>query len=206
MHAADSWNFHHLIDATATRIHAGHPMGLVIAGEGHLRNQLQQQIDDLELQDHIRLCGFLPDPRELYRAIDLFVLSSLREGLPNVVLEAMASQRAVVATNCNGIPNLVQHQQNGLVVPIDNENALHDAMQRCVMSEDLRSHLAAAGRQTIERRFSFDRRMKKIVDVYRGLSTRIAAQIKNSADQAATKAERPMAATSGLRSTVAPRL
>ena len=198
--------FQHLINATANLIHSGHQMCLVIAGEGHLRNQLQQQIDDLELQDHIRLCGFLPDPRELYRAIDLFVLSSLREGLPNVVLEAMASQRAVVATNCNGIPNLVQHQQNGLVVPIDNENALHDAMQRCVMSEDLRSHLAAAGRQTIERRFSFDRRMKKIVDVYRGLSTRIAAQIKNSADQAATKAERPMAATSGLRSTVAPRL
>ena len=198
--------FQHLINATANLIHSGHQMCLVIAGEGHLRNQLQQQIDDLELQDHIRLCGFLPDPRELYRALDLFVLSSLREGLPNVVLEAMASQRAVVATNCNGIPNLVQHQQNGLVVPIDNENALHDAMQRCVMSEDLRSHLAAAGRQTIERRFSFDRRMKKIVDVYRGLSTRIAAQIKNSADQAATKAERPMAATSGLRSTVAPRL
>ena len=198
--------FQHLINATANLIHSGHQIGLVIAGEGHLRNQLQQQIDDLELQDHIRLCGFLPDPRELYRALDLFVLSSLREGLPNVVLEAMASQRAVVATNCNGIPNLVQHQQNGLVVPIDNENALHDAMQRCVMSEDLRSHLAAAGRQTIERRFSFDRRMKKIVDVYRGLSTRIAAQIKNSADQAATKAERPMAATSGLRSTVAPRL
>ena len=102
-------------------IQAGHPIGLVIAGEGHLRDQLQQQINDLELQDHIRLCGFLPDPRELYRAIDLFVLSSLREGLPNVVLEAMASQRAVVATNCNGIPDLVQHERNGLIVPIDNE-------------------------------------------------------------------------------------
>ena len=81
----------------------------------------------LNLQDHVRLCGFLPTLVTLYRAIDLFVLSSLREGLPNVVLEAMASQRAVVATNCNGIPNLVQHEQNGLIVPIDNEATLHDA-------------------------------------------------------------------------------
>jgi len=180
--------FHHLINATAKLIHTGHQIGLVIAGEGHLRNQLQQQICDLELQDHIQLCGFLSDPRELYRAIDLFVLSSLREGLPNVVLEAMASQRAVVATNCNGIPNLVQHQQNGLIVPIDNEDALHDALLRCVLSEDLRTHLASAGRQTIERRFGFDRRMKKIVDVYRGLSTGIAAQIRKAADPEASKA------------------
>ncbi len=198
--------FCHLINAAARLIHSGHPIGLVIAGEGHLRNQLQQQIHDLELHDHIRLCGFLPDPRELYRAIDLFVLSSLREGLPNVVLEAMASQRAVVATNCNGIPNLVQHQQNGLVVPIDNEDALHDALQRCVLSDDLRTHLAAAGRQTIERRFGFDRRMKRIVDVYRGLSAEIARHIRNSTDQGSSKPERPMAMASVLRSTVAPRL
>ena len=188
--------FEHLINATAKLIHSGHQICLVIAGEGHLRNQLQQQIDDLELQDHIRLCGFLPDPRDLYRAIDLFVLSSLREGLPNVVLEAMASRRAVVATNCNGIPNLVQHQQNGLVIPTDNEVALHDAMQRCVLSEDLRIHLAAAGRQTIERRFGFDRRMKKIIDVYRGLSPGIAGQIRIVAEQGTSKAGRPIALAS----------
>jgi glycosyltransferase involved in cell wall biosynthesis len=109
-------------------IQAGNPVGLVIAGEGHLRDQLQQQIDALELQDHIRLCGFLADPRELYRAIDLFVLSSLREGLPNVVLEAMATARPVVATNCNGIPKLIEHNANGLIVPIDSESALHDAI------------------------------------------------------------------------------
>ena len=60
--------------------------------KGICESRLQQQIEELDLLDHVRLCGFLPDPRELYRAIDLFVLSSLREGLPNVVLEAMASQ------------------------------------------------------------------------------------------------------------------
>ena len=169
--------FHHLINAISRLIQDGHPLGLIIAGEGHLRDQLQQQINDLELQNHVRLAGFLTDPRSLYRAIDLFALSSIREGLPNVVLEAMASGRAVVATNCNGIPNLISHQHNGLIVPIDDESAMHDAIQTCVLSNSLREKLGIAARQTIEDRFCFDRRMQKVVAVYRQLSKHLADTI-----------------------------
>lgn len=169
--------FHHLINVVSRLIGEGLSVGLVIAGEGHLRDQLQQQINQLDLQNHVRLSGFLSDPRELYRAIDLFVLSSLREGLPNVVLEAMASQRAVVATNCNGIPKLVQNEVNGLVVPTDNEAELLHAVRRCVASDDLRDRLASTGRATIEQRFCFDRRMNKVVNVYRKLSAELAERI-----------------------------
>jgi len=172
--------FHHLINVVARLIDDGQPVGLVVAGEGHLREQLQQQIDELQLQDQVRLAGFLTDPRELYRALDLFVLSSLREGLPNVVLEAMASGRAVVTTNCNGIPKLVQHEQNGLIVPIDDEQALHQAVRHCVVSDDVRNRLANSGRQTIADRFCFDRRMMKVVNVYRQLSEILARQIPES--------------------------
>jgi glycosyltransferase involved in cell wall biosynthesis len=162
--------FHHLIDAVGRLIREGFPVGLMIAGEGHLRDALQQQIQDQDLQNHIRLIGFVADPRQFYRAIDVFVLSSLREGLPNVVLEAMASQRPVVATRCNGIPRLVHDELNGLVVRPDSVEALTDAVRRCVQSESLRHRLAAAGRQTIEEQFCFRRRMQKIVGVYRELS------------------------------------
>ena len=181
--------FHHLINALARLITAGHSVGLVIAGEGHLRDQLQRQINELELQEHVRLCGFLPDPRDLYQAIDLFVLSSLREGLPNVVLEAMASQRPVVATNCNGIPNLLKHEVNGLVIPIDNEDALHAAVLKCVTSDALRAQLAINGRRTIEERYCFDRRMKKIVEVYRRLSGGLAARIPAEPNPASQRRE-----------------
>lgn len=173
--------FHHLINAVSRLIIDGHPIGLIIAGEGHLREQLQRQINELELQDHVRLAGFMNDPRELYQAIDLFVLSSLREGLPNVVLEAMASQRAVVTTNCNGIPQLVQHEQNGLVVPTDDENSLYRAIRKCVLADIQRTELAAAGRRTIEERFCFDHRMSKVVDVYRQLSDNLATKIPANA-------------------------
>jgi glycosyltransferase involved in cell wall biosynthesis len=186
--------FHHLINAVSRLIIDGHPIGLIIAGEGHLREQLQQQINELELQDHVRLAGFMNDPRELYRAIDLFVLSSLREGLPNVVLEAMASERAVVTTNCNGIPKLVQHEQNGLVVPTDDENSLYRAIRKCVLSDTQRTALATAGRRTIEDRFCFDRRMEKVVGVYRSLSKDLAARIPANAVK--TSAESTLADSS----------
>lgn len=169
--------FHHLINAVNRLIQDGHPIGLIIAGEGHLRDALQQQINNLELQHHVRLAGFLPDPRHLYRAVDVFALSSLREGLPNVVLEAMASRRAVVATSCNGIPNLVRHERNGLIVPVDDEAALHNGLLKLLLSDSLRDQLAAEARNTIEQRFCFERRMQKVVSVYRQLSAQLARSI-----------------------------
>ena len=182
--------FHHLIDAVSRMTRDGHNVRLVIAGEGHLRNQLQRQIDDLQLTGTVHLAGFLPDPRELYRSIDLFVLSSLREGLPNVVLEAMASRRPVVATNCNGIPRLISHDNNGLIVRPDSCEALYNAIVTCVQSTATCNRLADAGRRTLEERFCFDRRMEKMVDVYRQLSARIA----NSIDQAAMASKEAVAA------------
>ena len=169
--------FDHLINAVYRLVRSGHPVGLLIAGEGHLKETLQKQIDELELQNHVQLVGYLKDPRELYRAIDVFVLSSLREGLPNVVLEAMASQRAVVTTNVNGIPRLVTNGVNGIVVKTDCVVALHDGIKQLLENSALCQQLAAAGRETVEQNFSFERRMEKVVDVYRSQSSALAQSI-----------------------------
>lgn len=169
--------FQHLIDAVSRLIADGQRIGLMIAGEGGLKEQLQRQIDELKLQNHVRLIGFLQDPRELYRAIDIFVLSSLREGLPNVVLEAMASRRAVVTTRVNGIPRLVQDSQNGVVVEPGSTDALYQGIQRVSQHVELCQKYAEAGRRTVERKFCFQTRMKKMVDVYRSLSVELASWI-----------------------------
>ena len=172
--------FAHLINAVYRLVRSGHQVGLLIAGEGHLKEALAQQIRDLQLENHVRLVGFLKDPRELYRAIDVFVLSSLREGLPNVVLEAMASGRAVVTTKVNGIPRLVESGVNGIVVQADSVDHLFHGIRDLLESDHERCRIAQAGRQTVETQFSFERRMQKMVDIYRGLSgelsRRIAAQ------------------------------
>lgn len=173
--------FDHLINAVYRLIRSGHQVGLLIAGEGHLKDALQKQIEELQLQNHVRLVGFLRDPRELYRAIDIYVLSSLREGLPNVVLEAMASGRAVVSTNVNGIPRLVTSGENGIVVKSDSVDELFTGIRTVLESDEQRQCLAAAGRRTVEDRFSFGTRMQSVVRVYRSLSTSMAQEIQEAA-------------------------
>lgn len=169
--------FDHLINAVYRLVRSGHQVGLLIAGEGHLKETLAQQIRELQLENHVRLVGFLEDPRELYRAIDVFVLSSLREGLPNVVLEAMASGRAVVTTKVNGIPRLVESGVNGIVVQADSVDHLFHGIRELLESDHERRQIARAGRQTVETRFSFERRMQKMVDIYRGLCGELAGRI-----------------------------
>lgn len=144
-------------------------IGLIIAGDGHLKPTLQEQINQAGMADRIQLLGFLSDPGQLYRAIDVFVLSSLREGLPNVVLEAMASGHPVLTTRVNGIPRLVQNQKNGLIVNCGSKKELHSGLRTLLSDQSLRSRLAAAGRKTVEQEFSFQRRMELMVQVYETL-------------------------------------
>ena len=155
-----------LIKAVTELVAEGFDVGLVIAGEGHLKEQLQQQIEECGMQDRIQLAGFLSDPRTLYRAIDVFVLSSLREGLPNVVLEAMATGRSVLATRVNGIPRLVTDGENGIVIDCGSVPQLQSGLRSLLQDSQLRNRLAKAGRHTVETEFSFRHRMARMVEVY----------------------------------------
>src|SRR5262249_18147036 len=117
----------------------------------------------------VSLTGYQADPRPLYEAMDLFVLSSLREGLPNVLLEAMAMTVPVIATEIAGIPRLVQDGVNGVLVAPGSAKALAKGIADLVRQPDLRSRIANAGRATVETQYSFARRMEKIADLYDGM-------------------------------------
>ena len=142
---------------------------LAIIGDGDQRGYLESLIAKIELTNHVRLVGFHPNPTDWYEAMDVFSLSSLREGLPNVVLEAMALETPVVVTRVAGVPRLVEHDVSGLIVPIDDTNALTTALSRLLKDDGLRRRLAAAARRVIEIRYSFSMRMEKIAAVYREL-------------------------------------
>jgi glycosyltransferase involved in cell wall biosynthesis len=103
---------------------------------------------------------------ELYQAMDVFALSSLREGLPNVVLEAMALEVPVVATRVGGIPRLIRNGENGLIVEPGSSEALVPALDRLLGDESLRLRLGRAGRETIESNYSFSARMQKVRAIY----------------------------------------
>jgi glycosyltransferase involved in cell wall biosynthesis len=155
-----------LIRATHSLVQDGVDVGLVIAGDGPEKQPLAKLVRELQLEDRIRLVGFQGDLRPLYEAMDLFVLSSLREGLPNVLLEAMSMGVPVVATRVAGVPRLVADGDNGLLVAANDQSALAQAIRRASHNAELRSKLAAAGRRTVEERYSFAVRMQKIAAVY----------------------------------------
>ena len=155
-----------LIRAVAELRRAGRPVFLAIAGDGDERPRLEQLIAELGCQSFVQLLGYVADPRRLYEALDLYVLSSLREGLPNVVLEAMALEAPVIATRIAGLPKMIQDGVDGILVPPGDPAALTAAMADLLGDASARDRLSQAARQTIESRFSFQRRMERVVAVY----------------------------------------
>lgn len=130
---------------------------LLLAGDGDERPRLEGLARELGLEKRVRFLGFRKDIAELYRAFDVFVLSSLREGFPNVVIEAMASGCPVVATRVGGVAEIVEHDQSGLVVPASNPEALAEALERLAGDSELRERLALAGRSRVVERFALKR-------------------------------------------------
>ncbi len=116
--------------------------------------------------DRVRFLGFVEDTVELFHALDVFVLSSRREGLPNVLLEAMAMGVPVVATNVAGVPMAVRDGENGLLCAAGDVAALADGVERLLANPVLRGRLADAGRRTIEERFRFVARIAAEKEIY----------------------------------------
>jgi glycosyltransferase involved in cell wall biosynthesis len=155
-----------LIRAVARLRQAGGDLHLWIAGDGPAAESLQRLIDELGCRDCIRLLGHVADPKLLFEAMDAFVLSSTREGLPNVVLEAMAMETPVIATRTAGVPMLVSDGLTGLLVEPGSVDCLTEGIARLCTDELLANRLAQAARSRIEDQFSFARRMEKIVRIY----------------------------------------
>lgn len=155
-----------LVEATRRLLARGFNLELAVAGEGPDRARLERLIEESGGSSRIRLLGYCDRPRDLFHAMDLFVLSSLREALPNVLLEAMAMELPVVATRVAGVPRLITDLENGRLVPPADPAALEHAMADLLMDQAARARLGVAARATIEQRYSFTERMRKVRGVY----------------------------------------
>jgi glycosyltransferase involved in cell wall biosynthesis len=145
---------------------AGVGCGLTVVGEGHDRPRLEAVIAELDLADRVQLVGWQSDVKGWFEAMDVFALSSRREGLPNVLLEAMALEVPCVATRIAGIPKLITDGSDGLLVPAGDQAALTEALRRVLSDAGLRERFRAEGRRTIESRYSFANRMAKLGELY----------------------------------------
>jgi glycosyltransferase involved in cell wall biosynthesis len=142
-----------------------------IVGEGPLREALQAEIDARDLSGTVELCGALHHPQVIhkYRSADIFVTPSIlaadgdRDGIPNVILEAMAMQLPVAATLHSGIPEVVVDGVNGLLVPPADEVALAEALARLIGDGGLRRRLGLNGRKTVLEKFDIRRNAERLL-------------------------------------------
>lgn len=127
---------------------------LVIAGQGSLQDDLRARAAALGISARVSFVGVRLDMPDLLRAADLFVLSSIWEGLPMVILEALAAGCPIVSTAVGGVPAAVVDGETGLLVPPSDPSALAGALERMVGDDALRRRVAAAGRALFAERFS----------------------------------------------------
>jgi glycosyltransferase involved in cell wall biosynthesis len=145
----------YLIEA-ARQVVRRHPdLGFVVFGDGALRDSLVRQIASAGLADRFVLADFRSDLDRLMPWADLFVLPSLTEGLPNVVLEAMAGGVPVVATAVGGTPEVVVDGVTGFLVPAAHADALAEPICRLAESAKEREAMGRAGRARVQQEFTF---------------------------------------------------
>lgn len=159
-----------LIEAFA-RVRTAHPSAhLFLAGDGSLRGRLQGQIDALDLGACCHLLGQVEDVALFHHAIDLLVQSSDYEGTPNAVLEAMALETPVVATDAGGTAELVRTGLDGLIVRPGHAGDLADAMRDVLADPAAARARAVSARRRVETDLSFAARLRVLESIYRELA------------------------------------
>ncbi len=162
----------HLIDAMPLVLREVPDAHLVIFGEGELRAPLERQIKQLSLGKRVLLPGFREDVMSLMKSADLFVMSSVTEGLGSAVLDAMAMGHAVVGTTAGGIPEAVVPDETGLLVEPGDHKALAAAVARLLKDQELRKQFGEAGRARVTEHFGVDRLVEGTLEAYRRIAAR----------------------------------
>ncbi len=129
---------------------------VVLIGEGGERGTLEALARDLGLGSRVHLAGSIPDGGRYQRAFDVSALTSLSEGFPNTLVEAMAAHRPVVATRVGGVPDAVVDGETGFLVEARDHLALADRLGRLLGDEGLRARMGAAGAARAAQRFHPD--------------------------------------------------
>ena len=141
----------------------------LIVGEGPLREKLEELGKRLKVKDNIIFTGFRSDIKEILASIDVLVMPSLLEGLPMVLLEGMAMAKPIVATNIDGISEVLENGKTGLLVPPKDTDTLAEAIIEILNNKTKASHLGQNARKIVEEKFSVEKMVEQIEWVYEGL-------------------------------------
>ncbi|MFA5359222.1 MAG: glycosyltransferase family 4 protein [Patescibacteria group bacterium] len=140
---------------------------IVIIGQGLEFNNLKSKILNLKLSDKIKIMGNIPDAAKLLPAFDLYVCSSVKEGLPYTILEAMQAGLPIVTTTVGAIPEVVTDKKNGLLVEPKNPQALAEKIQYLIDHPDVAKKLGEQAQEDVREKFSLERMVEETEKIYR---------------------------------------
>jgi glycosyltransferase involved in cell wall biosynthesis len=142
---------------------------LCVIGDGPLRASLEEEARQLGIGDRVHFPGIVADVRPWLAAFDLFVTPSIREGLPTVLLEAMAMGCPVVASRVGGVPEIIRDGENGLLVPARDSALLEEAIGQLAESSEMRTKMGEASRRRVVEEFDQERMLKLLEGEYEQL-------------------------------------
>lgn len=162
------WEF---VEALGIVLRQGNACVRIVGPESGCGGELRGRIDGLGLADRVRVEPAVQGDAkaEVYLSADIYVLPSHVEGMPLGLLEAMSYGLACIATPVGAVPSVIDHDGNGLLVPLRDPQGLADAISRLTEDGATRRRLGLAARQTIVDRYSWDRRAKEYVGLYERL-------------------------------------
>ena len=165
-HLAGIKGHRYLLEATRQLLQAEPDVGVAIVGDGALRQELEALAASLGIAERVHFTGFRRDVPALVRGFEIFVFSSIHEGMPNGVLEAMALHKPVVATRAGGTAEVVQDGVTGLLVSPRDPEALAQALLYCLQHPEQSKMFGRAGRQRVEAHFTVEHMAGSTLQAY----------------------------------------
>jgi sugar transferase (PEP-CTERM/EpsH1 system associated) len=181
-----------------------HPhVRLLLVGDGEEREPIEALIDSLGLRDFVRLLGTRTDVPRLLHAADLFLLTSISEGIPLTLVEGMLARLPIVATRVGGVPEVIAHEQSGLLVESGDVAGIAHCLRRMMADDQLRREMGDAGHCRAERSFTDERMLHGYRLVYEAMTARgskeLRKQIAIGVEDAALKLGTPSRLAAGGR-------
>ena len=154
--------FGYLIDAAAGIIKENPQVYFFLAGHGKLRGELHERVKKLGIEKNFIFLGFIENIHSLLKGADIFVFSSLYEGMPNSILEAMAYGLPVISTNVNGVTELIQDGKNGQTVEPADVAGLQKSLDCLIKDAEKRKILGNNAKNVVTQKFSVDRMITEL--------------------------------------------
>lgn len=155
-----------LLQACGLLKERGHEFVLHIIGDGPIRKELEQQAIDYGVYNETIFYGYMLHPEQFMPFFDIFILPSRAEAFGNVFAEAALCWLALVGTNIGGIKEQIEHEKNGLLVPVDDGEKLAEALERLITQPEYRSKLAKAAWERAISHYSLERVIEQLKQIY----------------------------------------